>query len=94
MNFKEFVWSDETIEHIARHGVEPHEVEEVCFGKSWVERVKSKGKNPVYYVSGRTANGRFLICVVIRFPTGKACSVTAREREEKEKRRYRKWRNR
>jgi hypothetical protein len=34
MRIDAFVCPDERIEHIARHGVTPKEVEEVCFGKS------------------------------------------------------------
>jgi len=36
MRIREFVWPDDRIEHIAQHGVRPHEVEEVCFGKPLV----------------------------------------------------------
>ena len=69
----------------------PEEVEEVCFGKPLVQRAKSEGKNPVYYILGQTDAGRYLFCVVIRFPDGKGYPVTAREMTAKEKRRYRKW---
>jgi uncharacterized protein len=58
MRIKDFVWSEERIEHIARHGVTPDEVEETCFGKSWVRRAKSEGQNPVYYVLGQSDAGR------------------------------------
>jgi uncharacterized protein len=87
------IWPNERIEHIARHGVTPEEVEEVCFGKSWVRRAKSAGKNPVYYVLGQTEAGRYLFCVIIRFPDGNGYPVTARM-TAKEKRRYRKWKAR
>ena len=33
MRIGAFVWPEERIEHIGRHGVTPEEVEEVCFGK-------------------------------------------------------------
>lgn len=89
-----FVWPEDRIEHIARHGVTPEEVEQVCFGKSLVQRAKSEGDNPVYYVLGQTEPGRYLFCVVIRFPDGNGYPVTAREMTAKEKRRYRKWKER
>jgi uncharacterized protein len=91
MRIGAFVWPEERIEHIGRHGVTPEEVEEVCFGKPLVQRAKSEGENPVYYILGQTDAGRYLFCVVIRFPDGKGYPVTAREMTAKEKRRYRKW---
>jgi hypothetical protein len=60
MTIDEFVWPDERIEHIAQHGVMPDEVEEVCFGSSFVRRGKSEGKNPVYYAKPTRA----VICFV------------------------------
>ena len=94
MHIDRFIWPEERIEHIARHGVTPQEVEEVCFGRSWVRRAKSQGENPVYYVLGETEAGRRLFCVVIRFPEGIGFPVTAREMTTKEKLRYRKWKGR
>ena len=70
MRIDRFLWPADRIGHIARHGVTPEEVEEVCFGTSWVRRTKSEGENPVYYVLGQTHAGRYLFCVVIRFPNG------------------------
>jgi uncharacterized protein len=94
MRIEALLWPEERIEHIARHGVTPAEVEEVCFGKSFVRRAKSEGANPVYYVMGQSVAGRYLFCVIIPFPDGNAYPVTAREMTTKEKRRYRKWKNR
>ena len=94
MGIHELIWPDDRIDHIAEHGVKPEEVEEVCFGKALVQRAKSEGENPVYYVLGQTEAGRYLFCVVIRFPDGNGYPVTAREMTTKEKRRYRKWKRR
>ena len=91
MRIDEFIWPEDRIEHIARHGVTPEEVEEVCFGKALVRRPKSDGESPVYYILGQTVAGRYLFCVVIRFPDGNGYPVTAREMTAKEKRRYSKW---
>ena len=91
MEISEFVWTDDRITHIARHGVEPEEFEDVCFGKALVLRAKAGGKNPVYYVLGETEVGRHLLCVVISFPDGKGYPVTAREMTEGEKQRYSRW---
>ena len=77
MRVHELIWPQDRIDHIARHGVTPEEVEEVCFGWSLVQRGKSEGENPVYYVLGQTEAGRYLLCVIIQFPDGKGYPVTA-----------------
>jgi uncharacterized DUF497 family protein len=92
MRISQFLWPDDRVAHIARHGVVPEEVEEACFGKAMVRGVESEGPNPVYHVLGETEAGRHLLCVVILFPEGKAYPVTARDMTDKEKTRYRDWR--
>ena len=92
MRIKRFVWPEERVEHIARHGVTPEEVEEACSGKARTQQTKSEGENPVYFVWGQTSAGRYLVCIVIRFPDGTGYPVTAREMDAKEKRMFRKWR--
>jgi uncharacterized DUF497 family protein len=94
MRISRLIWPRDRIEHIARHGVTPEEVEEVCFGKPLVLRGKSEGENAVYYCLGQSEAGRHLFCVVIEFPDAKGYPVTAREMTTKEKRRYRKWKER
>jgi uncharacterized DUF497 family protein len=94
MKIHEFIWDQGRIDHIARHGVQPSEVEEACLGHPLVQQTKSEGENPVYYVLGQTGNGRYLFCVVIAFPDGKGYPVTARPMTDKEKRRYNQWRKR
>jgi uncharacterized DUF497 family protein len=94
MEIWEFIWTEDRIEHIAKHHVQPEEVEEACLGHSFVQRAKSEGPNPVYYVLGQTEAGRYLFCVMIRFPDGKGYPVTARDMTQKERRRYRHWEKR
>ncbi len=94
MKIDEITWPQDRIGHIARHGVSPEEVEEVCFGTAFVQRAKSQGENPVYYVLGQTESGRYLFCVVIQFPDGRGYPITARPMTDKEKRRYKQWRER
>jgi hypothetical protein len=65
MKIYELIWSEDPIDHIARHNITPEEVEDACFGVALVLRAKSEGENPVYYVLGQTAAGRYLFCVVI-----------------------------
>ena len=93
MRIHEFVWPADRVEHIARHGVQPEEFEEVCFGQSLVLQAKSSGTNPVYYVLGETTSGRRLFCVVIQFPQGMGFPVTARPMTRKERKRYDKWKS-
>ena len=94
MKIYEFIWPEDRVAHIAQHGVRPEEVEDVCFGRALVQRTKSAGANPVYYVLGQTAAGRYLFCVVIQFPDGKGFPVTARPMTRKEQRRFNQWKNR
>ena len=94
MRILELIWPVDRIEHIARHGVTPEEVEEVCFEPAFVERARSQGLNPVYYVLGQTEGGRYLLCVVIQFPDGKGYPITARPMTDKERRRYQQWKSR
>jgi hypothetical protein len=94
MKINELLWPKDRGDHIARHGITPKEVEEVCFRGSFVQRAKSQGQNPVYYVLGKTAAGKYLFCVVIQFLGGKRFPVTARPMTDNEKRRYNRWENR
>lgn len=94
MRIDGLLWPEDRLDHIARHGVRPEEVEEVCFGRSLVLGAKSLGKNPVFYVLGQTEAGRYLFCVVIEFPNGKGYPVTARSMTDNEKRRFNRWKRR
>ena len=91
MTINEFIWPHDRVEHVAKHGVEAKEVEEVCFSEAFVQCAKAAGKNPVYYVLGQTEAGRHLFCVVIQFPDGKGFPVTARPMTAAEKKRYNRW---
>jgi len=94
MTIRELIWPHDRVEHIAKHGVQPHEVEEVCFGDPLVLRGRTEGANPVYYVLGQTSAERYLFCVVIQFPDGKGYPVTARPMTENERKRFNRSRNR
>jgi len=93
MKIYELIWSEDRIDHIARHSVTPEEVEDACFGFALVISAKYEGENPVYYVLGQTAYGRYLFCVVIQFPDGRGYPVTAGPMTDKEKQRYKQWGN-
>lgn len=94
MTIRQLIWPEDRIAHIARHGVEPEEVEEVCFGRPLVLRAKATGKNPAYYLLGQTVAGRYLFCMVLHFPEGIGYPVTARPMTEAERRRFDQWRKR
>jgi uncharacterized DUF497 family protein len=94
MRIHTIIWSDDRVEHIAQHAVTQDEFEEVCFGRALVQRARSTGENPVYYVLGQTNAGRYLFCVVIQFPDGNGYPVTARPMTAREKLKYRRWKKR
>jgi uncharacterized DUF497 family protein len=94
MKIHDFIWPEDRVDHIARHGITPAEVEEVCFGQVLILRAKSQGSNPIYYVLGQTEAGRYLFCAVIEFPEGRGYPITARAMTDKERRRYNQWKSR
>lgn len=83
----EFRWNWSNIEHIAEHGVDPEEAQQVVNGaRTPFPRYWGDGK---YGLWGQTQTGRYLQVVSIFSPPG----VThARSLDEGEKRRYRKQR--
>ena len=82
----QLLWDDENIEHIARHRVNPEEVEDICFGL----HISGKESGQRYILSGQTASGRYLNVVVERVGKGLFRTITAFEMSENYKRRYRK----
>lgn len=81
------IWDNENVEHIAEHRVEPDEVEDVCYGKSRIEKI---GGNK-HAILGQTAEGRYLFVVVAHRGSRIFRVITAREMNENERRRYAKW---
>jgi uncharacterized protein len=79
-------WDDENVEHISRHGVNPMEVEDVCYGLNLSER---EG-NTRYIISGQSQGGRHLNVVIERIGKGMFRPITAYEMGEGNKARYRK----
>lgn len=85
MNITNIEWDEDSVFHIARHHVNPEEVEEVCFSNaSFLE----KGREKFYYVTGPTESGRYLFIVVKFIGHGKVKVITARDMDSKEKSRY------
>ena len=77
-------WTDESIEHVARHVVRPEEVEEACFNEEEIPLIRS-GRESHHYVFGKTYSGRFLFIVVRFIRQGEIKVITARDMNEWEK---------
>ena len=93
MKIRQILWPEDRIEHIAKHNIQPFEIEEACFDKPLIYRGKKKGKNSVYYILGQTNSGRYLFCVMIQFPDENGYPITARPMTDRERRRFNQWKN-
>lgn len=84
MRIDELVWDEENERHIARHGVLPDEVEEVCFGRHYAWRQGQRR----YIVLGQTEAGRYLTVFLDRLFGYRFRPVTARNMTQRERRLY------
>ena len=84
MLIKNLIWDEWNIEHIARHGANPEEIEQVCQGKHLANNLENK----TYRIIGQTANGRYL--TIFLSPRNKQSyyPVTARNSTQREKREH------
>jgi hypothetical protein len=83
----EFDWDEANIAHIARHGVKPHEAEEVILNEPIdLAYVVRNGEERIEQI-GETLAGRILT-VVSMFRTGKIRVVTARPLRSRYRGRY------
>ena len=85
MRVNELIIEPGRAEHIARHGVEVTEVQDVVFGPALWMRAR-EGR---FLVIGQTAGGRYLAVVLARRVAGVFGLVTARNANEAERRRLR-----
>jgi uncharacterized DUF497 family protein len=87
----EFVWLDEIVEKLAwKHGVEPHEVEELFRSARqfrFVEDGSREGED-VYVVLGQTDAGRYLTAFFIKKPNDRVLPISARDMTPAERKRY------
>lgn len=88
MQIDDLEWDDRNEAHIARHQVEPEEVEDVCYGNHIVRR--SRGGR--YEVCGQTDGGRYLVVVLEPLGGNRYRPVTARDMGVREQRSYRRMR--
>jgi hypothetical protein len=75
-----FDWDQGNLDHIAAHGVEPGEAEEIFQGRLYVRRAGER-----YIVLGATATGRALFTVLERYPGPVVRFITARNMNESER---------
>jgi len=87
----ELEWDEANEEHVARHGVEPDEVEDVCFGRHWAIRSGGRKRLAVF---GQAGGGRYILVIVERLGRGRYRPITARDMDHGEKRNYRLMRGR
>ena len=55
-----FVWDDDNIEHLAAHGIDPDEAEELFFNRYIITPNKKKRYLDRFRIEGRTNGGRKL----------------------------------
>jgi len=84
VEIKSFKWDEDTIDHIANHGISPEEIEEVAFQNLPYIR---KGRQGRRYLYGRTIGGRYLFIVYI-LHEGQARVITSRDMDDKERKLY------
>ncbi len=85
MIIRRLVWDEWNIDHIARHSIEPEEVEEVCKSKNLFNKWKKK----TYRVIGQTEDGRYITIFLAPRIGQSYYPVTARNSTEKEKKGFR-----
>jgi uncharacterized DUF497 family protein len=89
----DIIWLDTIVEKLAwKHRVLPHEVDEVLSGNHRIFR-KEHGDvegEDLYNALGRTRGGRYLSIFFIRKLGNKALIITARDMNQRERRRYEK----
>ena len=82
MKIADFEWDEDNINHIARHGVSPEEVEEACYDEPFV----LKGRQGSYLIYSQTSDGRYLLVVARYKGQGIIRVITARDMTDAERR--------
>ena len=86
MVFGEVMWTEDSEAHIARHGVQPSEVEQVLYGQP---RLTTAGREGTTLILGISSAGRHLLVVLTEAADGRDFAVTARDMTANEKRLFR-----
>jgi uncharacterized DUF497 family protein len=91
MRIDDFVWLPDVLDKIeSKHSASQDEVEAIFFSNPRFRFVE-RGQRPdedVYSASGRTDEGRYLIVFFIHKRDNTALILSARDMDEKERRRY------
>lgn len=91
MYIEDYIWlPDVLVKLFVKHNVTQSEVEEVFFNRPkfrFVESGYRKGED-VYSASGQTEAGRYLIVLFIHKKNNLALILSARDMDQKERRRY------
>jgi len=77
-------WSDDDIVHIGAHGIDPVEVEDVCFER----HIAIRGRYGRYILYGQTSTGRHIKLVLEKLYDHVYRPVTAYEMSVSEKHNY------
>ena len=85
LRIRELLFDEWNEEHIARHGIVPEEVEEVCGKRPFV----SKTRQQRLRVIGQTEDGRYLTIILASRGQGVFYPITARDATQSERRLFR-----
>lgn len=88
MRIDELLWDDWNEDHIAKHGVDPAEVEDAVFDPSSMVLRTRGTEQRRYIILGLTEAGRYLLVVLELAGRGGAYPVTARDMTDDEKHRF------
>jgi uncharacterized DUF497 family protein len=92
MKITKIIWKETIIDKLERkHQVLPSEVEDVLHGKKTVRRMRRgnvKGED-VYLALGQTEDGRYLSVFFISKKDNSVLPISARDMDDKERKRYR-----
>ncbi|GLY04984.1 hypothetical protein [Actinoplanes sp. NBRC 101535] len=81
----EIFWTDDSVDHIAKHNVTPDEVEEVLYGRP---RLPLQGREGTRLVFGQTYAGRYLLVVTAKSGRDQRYIVTARDMNDRERQQF------
>lgn len=82
---REIPWTEQSEDHIARHGVAPDDVEDVVFSRP---RLVARGRENATLIFGTTGAGRHLVVVLAESEDGRMHVVTARDMTDSERRTF------
>lgn len=93
MKIRKIRWTRDRVDHIAKHRIMPHEVEEAAFDDpfSIVKKVGISIRNRneyIYRLLGKSEAGKYIAFFFIPKNNGIAYPVTAREMDQSERRFY------